>query len=126
MRGGGQIRGVDDGDGFAGAIHLAQQRQEQMVIDRPELHGIQTIPKLVQHLGIGQDALVGQAGEVPPRAVFGQELDQQVKRMDRRQEMEQQDPEELCGPKQGSSAPSALTGKEIVEGIVVQMGRERL
>jgi len=97
-----------------------------MVIDRAEFHRIQTIAKLMQHLGIGQDTFVGQPGEGSPGAVFGQELHEQIKRMYWRQKIEQQDSKQLRGPKQGTSARPSWTREEIVDGFIVQMRRERL
>jgi hypothetical protein len=126
MRGGGEIRRVDDGDGFAGRIPRSQQRPEQMVIDGAELHGIQTIAKLMQHLGVGQDAFVGQSSEVSPEAVLGQELHEEVERMHGRQKVEQQDSKQLRGPKQRTSAPASWTWEEVVDGFIGQIGRERL
>jgi hypothetical protein len=90
-----------------------------MMINGPEFHGVQAIAKLVQHLGIRQDALVGQPGEVSPGAVFGQELHEQVKRMHRRQEIEQQDSKQLRGPKQRTSASASLTREKIVDDFIL-------
>lgn len=118
MGGGGEIGRVDDGDGFAGRVPRSQQRPEQVVIDRAEFHRIQAITKLMQHLGIRQDAFVGQPGKISPGAVFGQELHEQVERMHRRQEVEQKDAEELRRTKQRPSATSSMTREEIVNGLI--------
>ena len=50
-----------------------------MAVNGAQFCQVQAVTKLVQHFGIGQDALVAQESKLPPGPVFRQHLHEQIK-----------------------------------------------
>lgn len=91
------------------------------MINHSQLHRVQTIPELMQHLGVRQNTLVGQPGELSPRALLGQKLHKQVKRMHRCEQVEQEHSKKLRGTKQRSAPASPFAWEQIVNGLVIKI-----
>lgn len=85
-----QIRRIDNGHGLAPGIQTGQQGAQQVRINGPQFDQVEPVPKLMQDFCIWNRPLVGQKSEVPPRAVFREQFDQQVKRVGWGQQVEQE------------------------------------
>jgi hypothetical protein len=120
-----QIRRIHDGDGFAGRIQAGQNGSQQVVVDRAQLRQIKTISEQVQHLGVRQGSLVAQMGKASPRAVFRQQLDEQIERMHRRHQVEQEHAKQLSRRKETAATASPSSRKQIINDVIIQVRGER-
>ena len=84
--GGWQVRGIHQSHRPRLPEIAGEQRIEQMIVDPPQPGHPHAAAKLVQNPHAGHLGLPAQTGELSPRALFGQQLDQQVHRMYRRQQ----------------------------------------
>lgn len=82
------------------------QGPAELVVDRSEPHDAGPRTKLVEHPHIRSAMPMGQPRKLAPSALFGQQSDQLVERMGRRQDRQQVDTPQLGGA-QGSMRPSA-------------------
>jgi len=73
-------------------VQLCQQWCQQLCVDPAQQTQIQTIPKMGEHFGVGQNPLIGQTRELSPRPIFRQESQQQIKRMCWSQQTQEQHP----------------------------------
>jgi hypothetical protein len=71
------------------------QRLENRFVDLPQSHDPHAGAKGVENANIGCAVAMAQPGEIPPRALLGQQLGQQIKRMRWRQERQQMHAPEL-------------------------------
>jgi len=71
------------------------QRLEDRLVDLPQSHDAHEGAKGVEDANIGGAMAMAQPGKVSPTALFGQQLSQQVERMDRRQQRQQMHAPEL-------------------------------
>jgi len=65
------------------------QRLEEGLIDLPQPQHTHTGPKRVEDANVRYAMAMAQPGEIPPRALLGQQLRQQVEGMHRRQQRQQ-------------------------------------
>jgi hypothetical protein len=95
------------------------QRQPQLVVDGPETRYSCPRTKLVEHPHIRSAMPLGQPRKLAPSALFGQQGDQLVERVGRRQNRQQVDTPQLCGA-QGSMRPSARASVPVLVDEVVR------
>lgn len=94
------------------------QRLEEGLIDLPQPQHDRSGAKRVEAANIGCAMAIAQPGEIPPRALLGQQPRQQIERMDRRQQCQQ-----VCAPELGRAELPARTangphGAEVVDEVV--------
>lgn len=65
------------------------QRLEEGLIDLPQPQHAHTGAKRIEDANVGCAMAITQPGEIPPRALLGQQPGQQIERMHRRQEWQQ-------------------------------------
>ena len=85
-----------------------------MFIDVTQAGDAVAIPKLVEHPDIRKGTLVGQMGKAAPVALFGQQLDQQVERMRRREQRQQVQPIQLGRTETAAATAPQGAGQELV------------
>ena len=85
-----------------------------MFIDVAQAGDAQAVPKLVEHPDIRNGALVGQVGKAAPVALFGQQMDQQVERMRRREQRQQVKPIQLGWTETATATAAQGPGQELV------------
>jgi hypothetical protein len=71
------------------------QRLEDRLVDLPQPHDTHAGAKRVEDANVGCAMAIAQVGEIPPRALLGQQPGQQVERTHRRQERQQMHAPEL-------------------------------
>jgi hypothetical protein len=96
--GGGQIGGINQSHRPRLPEIALDQRLEQMLVDAAQPGHAHAGAELVHHPHVGHPALAAQAGELSPRALFRQHLDQQIHGMHRGEQAQQVNAKELgCG-----------------------------
>jgi hypothetical protein len=75
----------------------------------------QPLPKLMQHPRLRQVIPIGQVGKAAPGPLFGQHLDQQVKRMHGGQQRQQMHPPKLGGAKEPTPTAATQLRKFLVD-----------
>ena len=75
---GGQIGGVDERRGVLPQRGGLDQRLEEGLIDLPQPQHAHTGTKRVEDANVRYAMAIAQPGEIPPRALLGQQLRQQV------------------------------------------------
>lgn len=120
--GGGQIGGVDQADRTLLPRILIDHGLEQLRIDPPQPGDAQAGPELVQGAHARHLGLAAQTGKLAPGALLRQHLDQEIQRMNRREQTQQMHPIELsCGVLATSPARDRC-GPAVIDKIV---GNER-
>jgi hypothetical protein len=94
-----------------------------MLVDPPQPGHPYALAELVQDTHSGHLGLAAQPGELPPRALLRQELDQQVHRMHWRQQAQQMNPIKLGGAVISPAPARGARGPAFVDEIV---GHERV
>ena len=62
-----------------------QHRRQQLLVDLPQAADAAALPELVEHPHIGHGLAVGQMGKAAPVSLLGQQPDQVVEGVDRRE-----------------------------------------
>jgi hypothetical protein len=121
ISGRGQISRVDNGHGFSRGIQISQNCLQQLPVDLPQFDQVNSFPKLMEHFGIRQGSLVGQSGEVSPATILRQQLNEQITRMCRREQLQKLDAEQLRRTEAGMPALPWSAGEKVVDKTIIQV-----
>jgi len=94
---------------------------QDVLVDAAQTSDATAGAKLVQHPRIGQAVAVRQLREAAPRPLFGQQREQQIELVHRRQDRQQMQPPQLGGMEQSAAATSPVRWPKGVDEIVGNM-----
>jgi hypothetical protein len=94
------------------------QRLEKRFVDLPQSADAYTGAKRVEDASVGCAMAITQPGEIPPRALLGQQPGQEVERMHRRQEWQQVRAPELRWAELPARTADRPQVAEVVDGVV--------
>jgi hypothetical protein len=97
------------------------QGESQLVVYGAKAHYSCPRAKLVEHAHIRPTMPMGQPGKVAPSALLGQQSDQLVERMGRREHRQQVDPPQLCGAQDSMRASARAPVPVLVDEFVGNM-----
>ena len=101
-----------------------KQRVQQLLVDPSQPADAHPFAKLVQHAHVRDGSPIGQVREPSPGSLFGQQLQQEVERVDGSEQGQEVDSPQLGRAKAGSAAASVRERKGLIDELVGDVRRE--